>query len=53
MKKENEPKKSSPLLERYIQRSMMDKMQQFDERSLAEAIKSLLLQSKEDPKNLN
>lgn len=53
MKKENEPKKSSPLLDRYIQRSTMDKMQQLDEKSLAEAIKSLLLQGNEDPKNLN
>lgn len=53
MKKENEPKKGSPLLDRYIQRSTMDKMQKLDDRALADAIKTLLLQGKEDPKNLN
>lgn len=53
MKKENESQKGSPLLDRYIQRSTMDKMQKMDDKALAEAIKSLLLQGKEDPKNLN
>ncbi len=53
MKKEDQPKKGSPLLERYLQRSTMDKMQQLDDEALAQAIKSLLLQGKDDPKNLN
>ncbi len=53
MKPDKEPKKGSPLLDRYIQRSTMEKMQKFDEKALADAIKSLLLQDKENPKNLN
>ena len=53
MKKEDEDKKSSPLLDRYIQRSAVDKMQHIDDQILADAIKSLLLQGNDDPKNLN
>jgi hypothetical protein len=52
-KKKDEPKKGSPLLDRYIQRNAMDKMKQIDERVLADAIKSMLIEGKEDPKNLN
>ena len=52
-KKENKSKKGSILLDRYIQRTTMDKMQNLDDRALADAIKSLLLQGREDPKNLN
>lgn len=52
-KKEKETKKSSPLLDRYLQRNAMDKMQQLDDQALAQAIKSLLLQGNDDFKNLN
>ncbi|PHV72387.1 hypothetical protein CS063_02605 [Sporanaerobium hydrogeniformans] len=45
--------KGSPLLERYIQRSLSDKMQQVDEQMIAEAIKTLLYEDKNQSKHLN
>lgn len=53
MKKPEQPKKGTPLLDRYIQRTTMDKMQKVDDEALAQAIKTLLLKDKDNPKNLN
>lgn len=52
-KQGKDTKKGSILLDRYIQKTTMDKMQHLDDKALADAIKTLLLQGKEDPKNLN
>ncbi|WP_069998090.1 hypothetical protein [Cellulosilyticum sp. I15G10I2] len=51
--KEDQPKKVSSLLDRYIQRNTMDKMQKLDDQALAQAIKSLLLKGNDESKNLN
>lgn len=55
MKKEEAKKetKGSPLLERYIQRSVSDKMQHVDEKIIADAIKTLLYEDNNSSKHLN
>lgn len=56
-KKESVPESTeqmgSPFLDRYIQKSMTDHMQEVDARLLAEAIKTLLHQDNEKTKHLN
>lgn len=53
--KQEEPKKeesASPLLERYLQRNMTDRMKEIDDEALAKAIKTLLYEEK-SKKHLN
>lgn len=55
MQEKKDDKKSesaSPLLERYLQRSMTDRMKEIDDESLAKAIKTLLYEEKRK-KHLN
>ena len=49
IKKESEG--SSPLLERYLQKTMTDQMQNVDDEVLAKAIQTLLYKDKEKKKN--
>ncbi len=44
---------SSPLLERYLQKTMTDQMQQVDDQLLASAIQTLLYEGKQKNKRLN
>ena len=48
-----EVKGSSPLLERYLQKTMTDHVQNIDEEILAKAIKTLLAEEKDKNKHLN
>ena len=52
-KEEKIEKETSPLLERYIQRTLRDKMHRVDEEVIAEAIKTLLHEEKNKSKHLN
>lgn len=44
---------ASPLLERYLQKNMTDRMQGFGDEELAKAIQTLLYQDSEKNKHLN
>lgn len=46
--KENTTKKQTTLLDQYIQRTITDKMQELEEKALAEAIRSMLLKDGQD-----
>ena len=48
-----EIKGSSPLLERYLQKTMTDHVQDIDDELLAKAIKTLLAEEKDKNKHLN
>ena len=51
--KKQDAKASSPLLERYLQKTMTDHMQNIDDALLARAIKTLLAEEKDKNKHLN
>lgn len=48
-----EIKGSSPLLERYLQKTMTDHVQNIDDALLARAVKTLLAEEKDKNKHLN
>lgn len=48
---QKEAEGSSPLLERYLQKTMTDQMQNVDDEALAKAIQTLLYKDKEKKKN--
>ena len=55
MKKDEQQnaKGSSPLLERYLQKTMTEHVQNIDDELLAKAIKTLLAEEKDKNKHLN
>lgn len=52
-KKETTTKSASPLLERFLQRTMTDRMRDVDDETLAKAIKTLLYDEERSKKHLN
>lgn len=52
-KNKKELKGSSPLLERYLQKTMTDHVRGIDDELLAKAIKNLLADEKDKNKHLN
>lgn len=52
-KDKKEAQGSSPLLERYLQKTMTDHVQGIDDELLAKAIKTLLAEEKDKNKHLN
>lgn len=51
--KKESNEQASPLLERYLQKNMTDRMQGFGDEELAKAIQTLLYQDSEKNKHLN
>ena len=52
-KKETTTKSASPLLERFLQRTMTDRMRDVDDETLAKAIKTLLYDEERSKEHLN
>lgn len=51
--KETTTNSASPLLERFLQRTMTDRMRDLDDEALAKAIKTLLYDEEKSKKHLN
>ena len=51
--KDTTTKSASPLFERFLQRTMTDRMRDLDDETLAKAIKTLLYEEEKSKKHLN